>query len=405
MLSTFSSVCGQINLRCPLAGQILARDWVTNAFREVAEGRRWSWLMKQGQFLFPALYSTGTVSLTNNLTTVTGSGTTFTPAMVGRQFRCGGTNPIYTIASFISTTSLELDQAWGGTAQSGAGFEIYQAYVTVPSDFHAFVSVIDPNFSWQLTLNVGQDELNAIDAQRASTGTAWVVSAFPYATSQAGTVSSPLQVRGTGPSPLVNGSYSGGAAATFVIEITTGGAVATAEFKWKKDSGTYTTGVLSDPGPLDLQEGVQISFPAGTYVSGDVWTVDVSPGMAGGLPRYELWPHQTSQYVYPFLYESRATDLGDAGASLPRFIRGDMLMEMALANCARWPGPSMERPNPYFSLSLANQHDARAKEMMEQAERQDDEVWMQDVRYMRWSSMPNAPFVGANSSYWQSHAM
>jgi hypothetical protein len=324
--------------------------------------------------------------------------------MVGRQFRCGGTNPIYTISSFTNATSIELDQAWGGAAQSAAGFEIYQAYVTVPSDFHAFVSVIDPRFSWQLLLNIGQDELNAIDAQRASAGTGWVLSAFPFTASLAGTVGSALQVRGSGPSPISSGSYSGGANATFIVEITTGGIVGTAVFKWKKDSGSYTTGVLSDAGPLDLQEGVQLSFPPGTYVVGDVWTITVSTGLAGGLPRYEIWPHQKSQYVYPYLYESRATDISDVGATLPRFIRGDMLLEMALANCARWPGPSRDNPNLYFDLKLAQQHDVRSREMIDEAERQDDEVWMQDVRYMRWSSLPYAPFNFSNSSSWQSHA-
>lgn len=122
------------------------------------------------------------------------------------------------------------------------------------------------------------------------------------------------------------------------------------------------------------------------------------------LPRYELWPHQQSQVVYPFHYVSRPPDLSEAGASLPRLIRGDVLLEMALAQAARWPGASKDSPNPYFNLALAMQHDTRALAMVAQMARTDDEVFENEVTYTSLSTM-DIPAVAWGDSRWlQSHA-
>src|SRR5262245_37087920 len=103
-------------LRCPAASPFLTQDWVRNAFRQIAERRRWSWLIKFGQFIAPAVYNTGTVSVTRNSTTVTGVGSSWDQSMVGLQFRIGTATPIYTVAQVNSTTSLDLDAVWGSTS-------------------------------------------------------------------------------------------------------------------------------------------------------------------------------------------------------------------------------------------------------------------------------------------------
>jgi hypothetical protein len=104
------------------------------------------------------------------------------------------------------------------------------------------------------------------------------------------------------------------------------------------------------------------------------------------------------EYVLFFLYEVRATDLWDSGADLPRFLRGDILLEMALAEATRWPGPSIENPNPGYNLALFRSHQADAERMLREMELQDDEVWAQD--YSRFTSLPFAPF---DSSFMQKH--
>lgn len=400
-------------LRCPALSPKLAQDFTINAFRRLAEIRRWSWLVKYNQFIAPNVYNTGTVSVTNGLTTVTGSGTTWTAAMVGRQFRVGLSAPIYTIAQFNNSTSLQLDLPFGGPTSVGTGYSIYQCYFTPPADFHQFISVFDPAFNWNLALDVTQVELNFIDAQRANSGNAYMVSFHTYTNSQVGAVGQPLQVNGTGNSPLSGGVFLGPVDATYTIQITTAGVPGTAIFKWKKDSGAYTTSVTTDVSglPQGLMDGVVVSFPTGvSYTLNDIFIINCAAISNSGLPQYELYPHQQASHVYGVLYEARAQDLNDFNAVLPRYIRGDVLMEMALEEVCLWPGPSPDKPNVYYSLTAARYHHERLQNdrcdgMIDVLERQDDEVYEQNLTYIYPSlGWPFANMLG-DSSFLQSHAI
>jgi hypothetical protein len=59
----------------------------------------------------------------------------------------------------------------------------------------------------------------------------------------------------------------------FRVEITTGGAVATAVFRWSKDGGaTWTTAVTTAASVVLTGTGVTLAFPAGTYATDHVYT-------------------------------------------------------------------------------------------------------------------------------------
>jgi len=142
-----------------------------------------------------------------------------------------------------------------------------------------------------------------------------------------------------------------------------------------------------------------------SYTAGDIWSVCVQALVNGGLPRYEFWPHQQANHVYPFLYEIRHDDLSDPNATLPRYIRGDVLLEFALAELALWPGPSNDKPNPYHDLNLWKAHTAKAESMLAILERQDDEVWQQDLGYA-YPGMAWAMASPLGDARWlQSHAI
>lgn len=305
-LSTFESLSRGVLLRCPTASLFLARQWVSFAFRQIQEKRAWSWLVKEGQFLFPAIYDTGSVAVTNASTTVTGTGTVWTAGMVTRQFRTSAGNPIYTIVAVdAGAQTLTLDQAWGGADATLQGYQIWRAYVTVPSDFYSFLVVIDTLRAYKLGTDIGQDELDAMDPQRSSSGQPWGL------------------------------SY-------------------------------HDTSDLTATPPLQ---------------------------------RYEVWPYIQQQYVLTYLYVKRHDDLEDSGASLPRTIPGNIVLEGAMAECARWPGPSTERKNPYFNLGLADRTERQFQINVAELMRQDEEIMMQNVRYQDMMGMGFAPA----SAWWQSH--
>lgn len=87
--------------------------------------------------LSQADYTTGTVAITNNSTTVIGSGTTFIADMAGRWLQVtapSGDNEWYKILSFTSTTVLVLESAYNGTTVSGAAFTIGEVSI-LPEEF------------------------------------------------------------------------------------------------------------------------------------------------------------------------------------------------------------------------------------------------------------------------------
>jgi hypothetical protein len=314
LLNTYSQCWKYVLERCPLAGPMMAQEWIQWSFRKIGETRSWSWLQKPNQFLVPDAVNSGTVNLAANDQTVFGVGTTWDGSEVGKQFRTGLTYPIYDIGAVdTNAQSLTLTQPWGGPAIAGTGYQIYRAYYTVPEDFHSFITVWDPAYNWQLWTRPTQFELNIWDSQRASSGNGYCVSFRDY-----------------------NSDF------------------------------------------------VAAGSPA--------------------LPRYEIWPQQYTQKCYPYLYEARWQDLNDTGAALPRYIRGDVLVEGALWQCAMWPGASPSAANPYFNLTLAKMHQDTFMKAVYELERQDDELNDQIVTYTSHLSLPWAPFPFADSRFLQSHA-
>mgnify|MGYP001560790375 FL=1 len=80
-------------------------------------------------------YTTGTVTLTNASTTVTGSGTTFTAAMVGRSIKGTVDARWYELASFTSTTVMATKKAFQGTTDSSLAYTIGEVPI-IPEDYH-----------------------------------------------------------------------------------------------------------------------------------------------------------------------------------------------------------------------------------------------------------------------------
>ena len=402
-LDTYEDVWRSVKQHVPKADVNLARLWVRNGFRELAERRRWSWLIREGQWILPVSYTTGTVTVTQNSPNVTGASTVWTAAMEGRQFRVG-TGQIYTINSInTSAQTLVLDRNYGDAGGGGKTYSIYQAYVTAPNDFLTMLTAVSMSDRWRLHLHIHSDELDRRDSARENSGSPYILASRTYSTNRVGVVYPVIQAVGTGPDPtaVTPGSYTGIDDAIFVVEVTTGGTVTNAIFKWKKDGGSYTTGVVTSASAQTLQEGVQIYWPASvTYTSGDVFLVRVTSASAPGRPRYEVWPHVKTEKVINFLYVARPTDLNDDGAALPYAVPGSTVLEFALAAAARWPGPTVQDRNPYFQINLENRHTQRAEQQLSNLERQDNEIYESDTMYQDWDYAPIGPI---DAKWMQSH--
>ena len=108
-------------------------------------------------------------------------------------------------------------------------------------------------------------------------------------------------------------------------------------------------------------------------------------------------------YVYPYLYIAKWPALTDDQPVLPGLLarRGDVLLEMALTNCARFPGTDTT-PNPYYDLNLARQHEIKAETLIYELEKKDDDLASKNMSYM---NLPFYPAPWLDGSWLQSHAI
>lgn len=100
---------------------------IQHALERVYEWHDWPYYIQDnGVIETIAPYETGTVTVTNGSKTVTGSGTTFTSAMVGRKIRVSSATSYYRISAFVSATEITLQNAYQGDTASAQTYKIYK---------------------------------------------------------------------------------------------------------------------------------------------------------------------------------------------------------------------------------------------------------------------------------------
>jgi len=94
-----------------------------------------SFLTDYGEINTTPSYTTGTVSVTQDSTTVTGSETSWTSSMVGRYIKIADDDEYYEISSVDSSTQITLTSAYIGSTASGQSYTIYKIFYPLASDF------------------------------------------------------------------------------------------------------------------------------------------------------------------------------------------------------------------------------------------------------------------------------
>jgi hypothetical protein len=127
-----------------------------------------------------------------------------------------------------------------------------------------------------------------------------------------------------------------------------------------------------------------------------------------GQAQYEWWPYWTaaSSLRFPFYYMKRPADLADDDYfEGPLRERSDVIYTGALAKAARWPGPSIERRNPFFNLALAAQLKTDFEYQRGLLEVKDEELYMTWLQDQEWARYHTDGFgVGpVDAAYIQTH--
>ena len=168
MANTFNAIWRELVFYNPDVPPRLVQSLTKDAFQELRDAKLWSWAVSETDFSTIASVSGGTIAVTNGSTAITGTGTTFVAAHVGEQIKIS--NRVFTIATRTSDTAITIDRNWPATTASGLGYTVLTAYLTVPTDFYGFVSVIDVDIPAKLWTNFDVRHIDFQDPQRVESG-------------------------------------------------------------------------------------------------------------------------------------------------------------------------------------------------------------------------------------------
>lgn len=121
--------------------------WLNDVFQDILCRRPdWKWARYVRELTLSAAYQTGTVTVTNGSTSVTGSGTSWGTSWENRVFWVSGGGANYRVASVDSTTGLTLDTAFQEDTESGASYVLAQErYPLDNQDYEAgIIQIINP---------------------------------------------------------------------------------------------------------------------------------------------------------------------------------------------------------------------------------------------------------------------
>lgn len=144
---------------------------INNRYRQVVDRRSWYGLKVRGQAYTAAITNTGTCTVTQGSKTVQGQGTSWTPAIIGFQFRQTFTQPFQTIVSVDQAAqTLALDTPYPGPSFGPAGYYIVEAYLTFGANIKRFSWAVNQLFGWPMDVNIPVEVINAKDTWRMNYG-------------------------------------------------------------------------------------------------------------------------------------------------------------------------------------------------------------------------------------------
>ena len=194
----FGQLIGQCSFENPDCLTV-AGTWINTALKTVLDRRNWFGLMINGQINSPQVYNVGTSVVTNGSPNVTGIGTTWTQALVGRQFRVGYNAPIYTIVAVNSATSLILNFPWGWNSGT-FGYFIAAYYYNLGGNIRYVYEMKNLLLGYRMWTNLNQRTLDNTDPWRSQQFSPYGMA--PTAPDQSGNYIIELY-----PVPIINQSF------------------------------------------------------------------------------------------------------------------------------------------------------------------------------------------------------
>lgn len=163
-----------------IVGQGLAAnpDWdpsqiqveVNSIVRSIYDRRTWYGMFTRGQIVTTPQVIGGSANVTLGSNQVQGTGTSWSPSMVGMCFRVGYNTPLYQVRAVDPFNQiLTLEMPWGGTSYVGSGYILSQNFYVLGPNIKYVHTCRNLLMAWRLQLGFNQQTLDAVDPWRINT--------------------------------------------------------------------------------------------------------------------------------------------------------------------------------------------------------------------------------------------
>lgn len=180
----FSDLYGRVQIALPdMSGGRLVqvKNTINDVITEIARDHPLDVFYVTKSLIVDAPYSTGTVKAVLGNGLIEGTGTTFTPYMVGRAMVIADGDIVRRISRYVSATLVAVTPEWAAADATGQTYAIYDDQPTVAHDMQSIVSVSLPDESRPLTMRTIKLMTESYPSP-TDMGTPYLVSVCGYST-------------------------------------------------------------------------------------------------------------------------------------------------------------------------------------------------------------------------------
>lgn len=153
-LRTFSQLIFEVDreLSDPVkrASTFETQQAINDAYREIVQYSNWQFLIDRLDLRITPVYNTGSVSVTDGSTIVTGNGTNWDTSWHNRKILISGDATDKEIASVDNPTQITLRYPYTTTATvtTGLGYQVYQDQYPINISSSREITIVNPNFQF-----------------------------------------------------------------------------------------------------------------------------------------------------------------------------------------------------------------------------------------------------------------
>lgn len=176
----FGQIVGQVMSWNPDADPEWAKVQINGIVRQIYDRRTWYGLMVRGQIATSGFIMGGQVTVTKGSVYVQGTGTGWTTAVIGMQFRIGYNTPPYTILQVDPVAQvLTLEMPWASPTFTNQGYFIAQYYYSPGPNIKYIHTARNLIMAWRLRMDLTQQSLDTMDPWRISTFSPFALAQLP----------------------------------------------------------------------------------------------------------------------------------------------------------------------------------------------------------------------------------